>query len=320
MAFGINPVLFDIGNVSPLAITDTGYVVLLAVIVAAAVALFDLAVSAFNAFMRKFGSRVPDYAKLAVVFLLTGALGFFFLDSLYSGRGIILDILEEERTVAYLAVLLLIRFVMMILTSNSGATGGIFVPTLAIGALIGALAGKLLIVLGMSEELYGTVILLAMSAFMGGTMRAPLTATVFFIESTAQFTNLFYVAVAVFTVYFATEIFNRKSFYDAVLDDMVEVQNRGKKRKIVRYEVKVSDGAFVIGKAVRDILWPHTAIVTSITRANKNEKSMDNGGEKKIYAGDTIVIKIQLYDEEEVKQCLYNLVGRDYEIKELETV
>ena len=172
----------------------------------------------------------------------------------------------------------------------------------------------------MSEELYGTVILLAMSAFMGGTMRAPLTATIFFIESTAQFTNLFYVAVAVFTVYFATEIFNRKSFYDAVLDDMVEVQNRGKKRKIVRYEVKVSDGAFVIGKAVRDILWPHTAIVTSITRANKNEKSMDNGGEKKIYAGDTIVIKIRLYDEEEVKQCLYNLVGRDYEIKELETV
>ena len=81
-----------------------------------------------------------------------------------------------------------------------------------------------------------------------------------------------------------------------------------------------SEGASDIGKAVRDILWPHTAIVTSITRANKNEKSMDNGGEKKIYAGDTIVIKIQLYDEEEVKQCLYNLVGRDYEIKELETV
>lgn len=319
-AFGINPVLFDIGEITPLDITDTGYVVLLAVIVAAAVALFDLAVSAFNAFMKKFGSRVPDFARLATVFLLTGVLGLFFLDSLYSGRGIILDILKEERTVAYLAALLLIRFVMMILTSNSGATGGIFVPTLAIGALIGALAGKLLIFLGMSEELYGTVILLAMSAFMGGTMRAPLTATIFFIESTAQFTNLFYVAVAVFTVYFATEIFNRKSFYDAVLDDMVEVQNRGKKRKIVRYEVKVSDGAFVIGKAVRDILWPHTAIVTSITRANKNEKSMDNGGEKKIYAGDTIVIKIQLYDEEEVKQCLYNLVGRDYEIKELETV
>lgn len=320
MAFGISPVLFDIGEITPLGIADTGYVLLIAVIVAAMVALFDLSVSSFNAFMKKFGSRIPDYAKLAAVFLLTGALGLFFLDSLYSGRGIILDILEENRTVAYLAVLLLIRFVMMILTSNSGATGGIFVPTLAIGALIGALAGKLLIFLGMSEELYGTVILLAMSAFMGGTMRAPLTATVFFIESTAQFTNLFYVVIAVFAVYFATEIFNRKSFYDAVLDDMVEVQNRGKKRKIVRYEVKVSDGAFVIGKAVRDILWPHSAIVTSITRANKSEKSMDNGGEKKIYAGDTIVIKIQLYDEEEVKQCLYNLVGRDYEIQELETV
>lgn len=318
MAFGISPVLFDIETIAPLDISDTGYVLLTAVIVAAAVALFDLAVSSFNALMRKF--HVPEYVKLAAVFLITGALGIFFLDSLYSGRGIILDILREERTTAYLLVLFLIRFIMMIFTSNSGATGGIFVPTLAIGALTGALAGKLLIGLGMSEELFGTIVLLAMSAFMGGTMRAPLTATVFFIESTAQFTNLFYVMIAVFTVYFATEIFNRKSFYDSVLDDMVENQNRGKKRKIVRYEVKVSDGAFVIGKAVRDILWPHSAIVTSITRANKSEKSMDNGGEKKIYAGDTIVIKIQLYDEDEVKQCLYNLVGRDYEIKELETV
>lgn len=76
-AFGINPVLFDIGEITPLDITDTGYVVLLAVIVAAAVALFDLAVSAFNAFMKKFGSRVPDFARLATVFLLTGVLGLF---------------------------------------------------------------------------------------------------------------------------------------------------------------------------------------------------------------------------------------------------
>ena len=316
--FDITPTLFAVGAVVDLDIGDTGYVLLLALLVAASVAIFDSAVAAARGLLRRAGKKIPDYAKLLTVFLLTGVIGLFFIDGLYSGRGIILGILDGGRALSYLFLLLLIRFVMMILTSTSGATGGIFVPTLAIGALVGAISGKLLVSVGMREELYGTVVLLAMVAFMGGTMRSPITAALFFIESTAAFTNLFYVALAVFVVYFAAELFNREPFYDAVLDDMVEEQNRGKTRKIVHYEVVVSEGAFVIGKAVRDILWPHSAIVTSIVRAEGAEKSMDNGGEKKMYAGDTIALKIQLCDEEEVKQCLYNLVGRDHEIRETE--
>ena len=42
-----------------------------------------------------------------------------------------------------------------------------------IDALLGALAAKVLIAIGMPEELFGTCVLLAMCAFMGGTMRAP---------------------------------------------------------------------------------------------------------------------------------------------------
>lgn len=319
--FHISPVLFDInGLVSDIRIRDTGYILLMALMVSLAVALFDTAVSSMGSLMRKAGKRIPSAAKLIFIFLLTGIIAIFFLDGLYSGRGIILGIVDGNRSLSYLFLLLLLRVAMMVFACSSGVTGGIFVPTLAIGALVGAVGGKLLMAIGMPAELYGTVVLLAMVAFMGGTMRAPLTAAVFFVESTAHFTNLFYVALVVFLVYFTTELFNRNAFYDTVLDDMAEVQNREKIRKIVRWEVVVSDNAFVIGKAVRDILWPHTAIVTSITRANKNVKTMDNGGEKKIYAGDTIVIKLQLFDEEEAKDCIYNLVGRDHEIRPLELV
>jgi riboflavin transporter FmnP len=183
------------------------------------------------------------------------------------------------------------------------------------GALIGAIAAKMLIAIGMPSELFGTCVLLAMCAFMGGTMRAPLTAAVFFIESTAQYTNIFFVGLVVFTVYFITTLFDRKPFYDMVLEEMFEQQNHGIKRRIVRFEAQISEHAFVIGKSVRDIMWPHGSIITAIIRADRNKRMMDDEGEKKLYVGDTIVFHVQLYQEDDVTEYLYDLVGRDHEIK-----
>lgn len=319
--FNMNPVLFDTDVLVPIALSETGYIFFLAVMIAIAVGIFDICVAAFTKFMKTMGKKIPSFIKLLVVFLATGAVGLIAPEALYGGRGIIFSLLSGETVLSVLVLLFVWRFAMMILTSNSGATGGIFVPTLAIGALLGALAAKVLIAIGMPEELFGTCVLLAMCAFMGGTMRAPLTATVFFIESTAQYTNIFFVGLTVFTVYFITTLFDRKPFYDMVLEDMFEQQNYGIKRRIVRFEAQISEHAFVIGKSVRDIMWPHGSIVTAIIRADRNRRMMDDEGEKKLYVGDTIVFHVQLYDEEEVTEYLYDLVGRDHEmqISEIQT-
>lgn len=316
--FQINPILFDLGIVEKLELRHTGYLVILAIIVALSVGLFDIAVAKFGALMKKIGKFFPNYAKILLVFLLTGIIGLTFTEGLYGGRGIILSIVNGEKAVSFLAVMLILRVGMMLLTTSSGVTGGIFIPTLAIGALIGALSANLLVSIGMPEEYFGTIVLLAMCAFMGGTMRAPLTATAFFIESTAQFTNLFYVALVIFFVNFATEVFNCKPFYDSVLEDMEEVQNHGIKRRIVRFEMKVSENAFVVGKAVRDILWPHSGVVSSIVRGSDAHRIMDNDGEKKLYVGDTVTLRAQIYNEEETVQYLYSLVGSDYDIQSRE--
>jgi H+/Cl- antiporter ClcA len=313
--FNMNPVLFDTDVLVQISLSETGYILLLAIIVSLAVGLFDVCVAVFTKWMKKAGKRIPAFVKLLVVFLLTGIVGLISPKALYGGRGIIFSILNGETILSVLILLFVFRFVMMILTSSSGATGGIFVPTLAIGALVGALGAKLLIVIGMPEELFGTCVLLAMCAFMGGTMRAPLTAAVFFIECTAQYTNIFFVGLAVFTVYFITTLFDRKPFYDMVLEDMFEQQNHGIKRRIVRFEAQISEHAFVIGKPVRDIMWPHGSIITAIIRADRNKRMMDDDGEKKLYVGDTIVFHVQLYNEKEVTEYLYDLVGRENEMK-----
>jgi NhaP-type Na+/H+ and K+/H+ antiporter len=154
-----------------------------------------------------------------------------------------------------------------------------------------------------------------MCAFIGGTLRAPLTAAVLFVELTAQFTDFMYVALVIFAVSFITETFNLTPFYDLALENMEHAQNEGRVAKISNFEMKVSNGSFVVGKTVRDIMWPSSSTVLSIKRADEIGEDTDNNGEKKLYAGDTVVLHAKYFDEAELKNILFGLVGKDNEIK-----
>jgi H+/Cl- antiporter ClcA len=319
-AFGISPALLEVGEIASFELSHVGYLALLGLMMALAVGIFNTAVFYFDKLCDKLKKKIPGYVFLIVVFLLTGLAAFFLPDGVHSGHDIIIDVIFEEKTLGYLAILLLFRAFMMLPVSESGATGGTFIPTLAIGALAGAVSSKILISIGMPEHLFSVALLLGMCAFIGGTLRAPLTATVLFIELTASFTNLFFVAIVIFIVNFATELLNQQPFFEVVLEDMEEAQNRGNTAKIVRFEVKVSEGAFVVGKSVRDVMWPSSSIVETITRDGNDQKSMDNDGEKKVYPKDTLIIRARLYDIDEVKNQLYTLVGKDFEITVKEIV
>ncbi len=225
-AFGISHLLFPIDVLPEISFSQIGYVLLLGVIVAVFVWIFDILVVGFRALMKKAGKRIPDIVKLLFVFAVTGIVGIIRPSVIYGGRGLLLGILDGGSAFGLVALLLGWRLIMMILTSNSGATGGTFVPTLCIGGLIGGFSAELMIAIGMPDELYGVFVLIAMCAFLGGTMRAPLTAVVFFAEATFQIENLFFAVLAVFVVYFITNALGRHSFNDVVLEEMIEAQEK----------------------------------------------------------------------------------------------
>jgi uncharacterized protein with PhoU and TrkA domain len=82
--------------------------------------------------------------------------------------------------------------------------------------------------------------------------------------------------------------------------------------------MKVHAGSFVIGKSVRDVMWPPSCVVLSIKRAEKSNADTDHDGEKKLYEGDTIVVRARFYEERELKKSLLELVGKKQEISEVE--
>lgn len=313
-AFEMSPALFSFAALPAFELSHIGYLLLLGALIALTVAIFDASILLFRRFtgLSKKSSIIPF--KLLVVFFITGILGFCLADGAYSGHHLIVHILEHDMTALLLLALFAVRLLMMLLITDSGATGGIFIPTLAIGALAAALIAKLLLLLGMPAELSSTVILLGMCAFIGGTLRAPLTASVLFLELTGQFTGLFYVALVVFIVSCITELLNQTPFYDKALEEMVEVQHHGQEMKIAEFTATISSNAFVVGKAVRDIMWPHASVIMSIVNSSNHQVQMDDG-EQRLYPGDTVTIRAGYYDKEEILELLCGLAGTEHEIK-----
>ncbi len=307
--FNLSPKLIEVGAIAILELKHVGYLFLFGVLVAVAVALFDLASSSFAKLTKRLKKQWTASIQIFTIFILTGVFCFIFTDGAYSGRTVISDLISNDLALYLLVVILLVRTFMMLLVTNSGATGGIFIPALAIGALVGALSAKLFVAMGLPTEYTTLIIVLGMCAFIGGILRAPLTATVFFIELTGQFTNLLFVAIVIFVSNFITEILNQKPMYDRALEAMEEEQNDGKQASVSHFRMTVLSGSFVVGKAVRDIMWPSSSVVVGITRANELADDTDNNGEKKLYIGDTIVLRARYYDEQELITLLKGLVG-----------
>ena len=316
--FNISPNLFNFSIFSKFEYKHILYLLILSLLIAISVGLFDKSIIIVRKITSKYKDKFHPLLKLISLFIVTGILGYVFSDGIYSGHHIIEELIVNNKAVIYLIVILLIRLVMMHLVIDSSATGGIFIPTMAIAAIIGALIGKLLIILGLDPQYFPVVVVLSMIAFIGGTLRAPFTAAILFLELTGSFNNILYLIIVIFIVNLLVELFDQPSFYDQVLEKMEEDHHKDKVRHIDHFELKVSENSFVIGKAVRDIMWPNSLVIISIKRDHENLDKLDNDGERKLYANDTLIVRCRYYEEQKLIRQMQSLVGEKYEIKKLD--
>ena len=98
---------------------------------------------------------------------------------------------------------------------------------------------------------------------------------------------------------------------------MTEAYHHGKEMKISRFTLVVSQNDFVVGKAVRDIMWPHTSVIESISHADSDVLEEMDDGEQRLYAGDKVTIRAAYYDKEEILSLLVGLAGDDVIVEEI---
>ncbi|PLX67508.1 MAG: chloride channel protein [Denitrovibrio sp.] len=143
----------------------------------------------FYAFEEKFEAlEIPSWSKPALGGLLMGCVALLSRDVMGVGYDTIDSILRHE-TGLILIVLVLLKVIATSLTLGSGGSGGLFVPSLYIGAATGGFFGWLVnLVLPNITGGPGAYGLVAMSAMLAATIRAPLTAILIIFEITQSYT------------------------------------------------------------------------------------------------------------------------------------
>ncbi|WP_228373578.1 chloride channel protein [Demequina soli] len=147
--------------------------------------------------------RGPEWLRPAVGGLLLGLI-LLVLPQMYGvGYPVLEGAVLGRYAIGFLVVLLLAKVVATSLTIGMGGSGGVFAPSLFLGAMLGAAFGQtaalLMPGLGLDPGAYALV---GMAAVFAGASRAPLTAVIILFELTGEYSIILplMLAVAVSTV------------------------------------------------------------------------------------------------------------------------
>ncbi|PND56180.1 chloride channel protein [Mycobacterium sp. ENV421] len=162
--------------------------------------------------------RGPEWARPAVGGLLLGGV-LLALPQMYGvGYPVLENAVEGRYVIGMLLLLMVGKMFATSLTIGIGGSGGVFAPTLFVGAMagtaFGTVAHSLFPTLTESAGAYG---LIGMGAALAGATRAPITAVVILFELTGEYSIILPLMAAVVMAAGTAHLLSKDTIYTAKL-------------------------------------------------------------------------------------------------------
>ncbi len=164
--------------------------------------------------------RFPEYFKPVLGGILLGAVGLLSpkIDGLPRVFGVGYDTITEalfgQLALQMAAVLLIAKILATIITLGSGGSGGIFAPSLFMGAMLGEAFGQV------THALFPTVTapsgayaLVGMAAFFSGAAHTPVTSILILFEMTGDYRIILPLMLATVVSTLVSRLISRESIY-----------------------------------------------------------------------------------------------------------
>ncbi len=132
--------------------------------------------------------KLPEYIKPAIGGAIIGCIGIIFPQIFGVGYESVTQILRGEMLGIILVGLLIAKILATSISIGSGGSGGIFAPSIFMGAVLGGIFGQIVhILFPYTTASPGAYALVGMGAIVAGTTRAPITAMLIIFEMTANY-------------------------------------------------------------------------------------------------------------------------------------
>lgn len=161
---------------------------------------------------------VPVYVKMFVGGLIVGALAILHPEVCGNGYSAVNGTLRGDWVWQTLAVILIFKVLATAATFGSGAVGGVFTPTLFLGAGLGFLfASALQFLPGHLALNTSAFALVGMGAFLAATTHAPIMAIIMIFELTLDYQIILPLMLACVVGYYTSISIERRSIYAEAL-------------------------------------------------------------------------------------------------------
>lgn len=294
---GVVPVFnFDIEYRIPLKLYWA--VLTLGIILGLLGALYNKAIDFMQNLFQKI--KIPEM-RIGIMFLTSFALIFIFPLALGSGSNLVTEVSAGRMTLIGILILFLVKYLFSTASFGSGAPGGIFLPLLVLGALIGGMYCRILgVTFGLDQKYITAFVLMAMTGYFSAIVRAPVTGIILLTEMTGNFYSLLAMSLTSLIAYVIADLLGAQPIYDQLLRkrmgksqsvENISIDESGKRRadedKKVIITTDVILGSYMAGKTISKINLPHGCLVVSI---NRGGEEIIPGGMTVIEAGDVLEI------------------------------
>jgi H+/Cl- antiporter ClcA len=138
-----------------------------------------------------FMQKLPSPIKLLIGGLCVGITALTFPEAIGIGYETVESILQDTPfTIPLLIILLVVKLLLTAISSASGFVGGIFAPSIFLGAVLGSLYGQAIayfLPASIPIAASPAYALVGMAAVLAGTVRAPLTSVLLLFEMTRDY-------------------------------------------------------------------------------------------------------------------------------------
>jgi CIC family chloride channel protein len=179
--------------------------------------------------------RKVYWSMVVVVCIIFGVGVVLSPDAVGGGYVVIANSLNYNLPIKMMLILFALRFIGVIFSYGTGATGGIFAPMIALGTIFG-------LAYGMGVNYYfpeynveaGVFAVAGMSALFTATVGAPLTGIVLVLEMTWNYQLLLPLMITCFSASTLTYFHHQKPIYDTLLRRTIS--NERKQEAVLKYE------------------------------------------------------------------------------------
>jgi H+/Cl- antiporter ClcA len=222
--FGLGPV-FDFHSVPLLDLSAFPWVVLLGMFCGLLGDLFKRSLyGSLNLYDR---FRIPQVLRPVLPLLVSIPLGLYFYDITGGGHNLIESLSREQPLPAMVALLFFGKLLFTALCYGSGTSGGIFLPFLSCGALIGTAMGIMLGMMGFDDSSYNlNFMILGMAGFFTAVVRAPVTGIILILEMSGNFNHLGNLVLVTLSAYVTTELIASRPVYAVLLERILAAKRK----------------------------------------------------------------------------------------------